>query len=413
MTDRPNVVLVTVDSLRADHCSYAGYDRETTPTLDRMADEGAVFTNAVAPGPSTPESMPTVLTGHAPVAQPDTDDIETLRASVRRHMETRDTLAERFRRRGYATAAFTPNPFTSRYFGFDQGFDRFEDFLDTFARRGFRRLTSQLARESDLTFAVRMVLNMWQREEVFKPWADYYGAMTEWVDSTDRPYFLWVHMMDPHVPYLASREHRQLGLGTMLYANYRFWRQDKESAFDPALHDRLLTAYDDSVRYTDAFLERLRGDLDAVVAVHGDHGEAFGEHGTYGHEPYLYEENVHVPLVVDGLASRTVSDPVSLASLPALLTGIADGDAAFDAPDPFAVARTRTGRRTALRGRRVKFIRSEADSELYDLEAGEDTPVSSPELERLCRRRLRAATASDREKEAITMAARKVEAHER
>ncbi|EMA44814.1 sulfatase [Halococcus saccharolyticus] len=410
MTDRRNVVLVTVDSLRADHCSFMGYERETTPTLDAMADDGLVFENAIAPGPSTPESMPTVMTGHDPVGGGDTGDVDELRANIRRHMETRNTLAETFRRRGYATAAFTPNPFTSRYFGFDRGFDRFEDYLDTFVRRGFRRLVSQLARESDLTFAVRMVLNMWQREEVFKPWEDYYDEVTEWTESVEEPYFVWVHLMDPHVPYLASEAYRRLRWWRMVYANYRFWRADKESAFDPALRQQLLTAYDDSIRYTDAFLDRLRADTDAVIAVHGDHGEAFGEHGIYGHEPYLYEENVHVPLVLDGVPDRTVTEPVSLAALPTMLTDASNGNdpMSFSTTDPFAVARTRAGEQTALRGRRVTVINSRTDMEMYALAAGEETPVSNPELERLCRRRLGVVSASEREREAITMAARRL-----
>jgi len=414
MTDRPNVVLVTVDSLRADHCSFMGYERETTPTLDVMAREGVVFENAVAPGPSTPESMPAVFTGHdvADGGGDDLDggDVDALRASIRRHMETRDTLAEKLSRRGYATGAFTPNPFTSRYFGFDAGFDRFEDFLDTFVRRGFRRIASQLARDSELAFAVRMLLNMWQREEVFKPWEDYYGAALDWAHGATEPYFLWLHLMDPHVPYLASAEYRRLDWWEMTYANYRFWRADKESAFDPELHERLVTAYDDSIRYTDAFFARLRETLDdAVIVVHGDHGEAFGEHGTYGHEPYLYEEQIHVPLVLDGLPARTIADPVSLASLPDLLVDVSERALDGGRPgDVFSVSRTRQGDRTALRGRRVKYIASGSNAELYDLAAGEEAVVSNADLERLCRRSLEATIASDREKREITMAAREI-----
>ena len=126
-----NIVLVTVDSLRADHCSFAGYDRETTPALDEMAADGLVFENAIAPGAITPESLPAIFTGRYPATPSDDGGrIATTRGQIRRHMQVCDTLPERLSRLGYTTGAFTPNPWTSRYFGFDQGFDRFEDFMD-------------------------------------------------------------------------------------------------------------------------------------------------------------------------------------------------------------------------------------------------------------------------------------------
>ena len=459
MTDRPNVVLVTVDSLRADHCSFAGYDRETTSALDRLAAEGLVFENAVAPGPSTPESMPAVFTGHRITDRERRFDVAGRRGSIRRHMTVRDTFPEALSRAGYATAGFTPNPFTSRYFGFDRGFDRFEDFLDSFVRRTYRRLFERLFGGGDLVAAIRMALNLWQREEVFKPWEAYYDEAIEWCRRAEEPYFLWLHTMDAHVPYIAGGAYRSQHWTTTLRANYRFWREDKKSAFDPVLHDRLLTAYDDSIRYTDALLERLHSDLgDAIVVVHGDHGEAFGEHGTYGHEPYLYEENVHVPFVVGDMSTRErvparpVSQPVSLCVLPRLLASVGADGVAFDSEaGEFAVSRTRHGNRIALRGQTLKYIRNEDEDregnetrngdrsrsgndeksrnairnrkrdgnengngdrpreELYNLARNEHTPVTDERAERACRDRVDTILEAERETRRIQAAARTIE----
>ena len=349
MSDQPNLVLVTVDSLRADHCGFMGYGRDTTPTLDRMANEGLVFENAIAPGPATPESMPAVFTGQYPVERENAtgSDLSARRERIRQHMEARDSLPEMLSRRGYRTAAFTPNPFTSRHFSFDQGFDRFQDFMDESNRsRFYEQVFQGFLAESPVSSMARVLLNLWQREEVFKPWESYYEEAIEWVRSGEKPYFLWVFLMDAHNPYMSSPEYRTQSWWREFHANFEFWRQSHETPFSPSIHDRLVTAYDDAVCYSDAFLERLLDDLvddDPVVAVHGDHGEAFGEHGTYGHEPYLYDENVHVPLVFSGLKDQQVTAPVSLRSLPEILCRISDSLEPVNEDRLYAVTKTHQG----------------------------------------------------------------------
>jgi arylsulfatase len=391
MTMAPNIVLVTVDSLRADHCSFMGYDESTTPALDAMAAEGTAFENAIAPGPSTPESMPAVFTGRYPTESVDPADVREARARIRRHMRTRETLTERLSRRGYTTAGFTPNPYTSQYFGFDAGFDRFEDFGGDGVRTAGDGLLQRLSPNSDTAQAARMLLNLVQREEVFKPWDAYVEDVVAWIDAADSPYFAWVHVMDPHVPYMAPKAYRRLSWWQTFRANVAFWRGDKEAGLDAAVLDRLRTAYTDTVRYVDAFLERLRsvvGEATSIV-VHADHGEAFGEHGTYGHEPYLYEENVHVPLVVSGVPSATVERPVSLRAVPSLAVQLAEGDWNPErVASAFATSRTADGERVALRGERIKYIRSSTGTELYDLDRGEQDPLVNEDVQTTCRSRL-------------------------
>lgn len=347
--EQRNIVLVTVDSLRADHCGWDGYDRDTTPVLDDMADSGLTYEHAVAPGPATPESMPVIFTGEWPTDR-DTDadsELVSRRERIRAHMEARHSLPERMQEMGYETAAFTPNPFTSRHFGFDQGFDHFEDFMDE-SNRGslYEKVFQGFLDGSSASSLARVFMNFWQREEVFKPWESYYDDVVDWAAGAEEPYFLWVFLMDAHNPYMSSSEYRTQSRLGEFHANVEFWRQSHETPFSESIHDKLVTAYDDSIRYSDAFLKRLRADLaddDPVIAVHGDHGEAFGEHGTYGHEPYLYEENVRVPLVIDGVPERTVSRPLSLRALPDLVTSLATDPGERFLPDTPAVSYTRDG----------------------------------------------------------------------
>ncbi len=400
-----SVVLVTFDSMRADYCSYAGYDRETTPTIDRMADEGLQFDNAIAPGPSTPEAMPVIFTGsHPRSVAPGVDDTFVARQrTLRSHMAGRQTLAERFSQAGYATAGFSPNPYTSQYFGFDSGFDSYEDFVGGSRKKLYDGMVGGLLEEIDLggLFPARVLLNWLQREEVFKPWEAFYEAIGEWLETVDPPYFLWVLLMDTHDPYLVPSDYRTQSQWSTYHANWRLWRQGHEPPFSPSTHDRLRRAYADSIRYSDAFLDRLVDDLpgDPLVAVHGDHGEAFGEHGTYGHQQRLYEENIHVPLVIAGGPDRRIENPFSLANLGDLLVDLAAGREPAVDPEP-VWAHTLDGERSALRGVDWKYRSTPTEEAIYDLAAdpAEQEPFGDAAIDRLCRSLADRRDEFDREK---------------
>lgn len=411
-----------MDSLRADHCSYWGYDRETTPTLDRMAEEGVAYTNAVSPGPSTPESMPVSFTGEYPI-RPERAADESLLASrretIRRHMQAHETLAERFSRAGYATAGFSPNPYTSRYFGFDAGFDHYEDFMGGSRERLYQGLLDGVLGgvSKASVLPVRLLLNWAQREEVFKPWEAFYDALLAWTEAAEEPYFLWVLLMDTHDPYLVPGEYRTQSRWAMYHANYRLWRQGHDPPFSLTTRERLVTAYDDAIRYADELLARLHEDLpdDPLIAVHGDHGEAFGEHGTYGHHARLYEENVHVPFAVSGGPTETVRAPVSLRAMPELLWSLAVEETvpprSEEAESP-AILRTLDSRRLAVRGTQWKYIANDGQGdELYLLseDAAEVEQVDDQSARDVLSRIVRDWNESNREHERIVQATEAVD----
>ena len=386
-TGDQNIVLVTVDSLLADRCGFMGYEHDTTPTLDEMAADGLVVDHAIAPGPVTPASLPAMFTGKYPLAVDDdspggTPELGAARSQIRRHMQTRDSLPARLSRRGYTTAGFTPNPWTSRYFGFDAGFDHFEDYMDEdFSSTIFERMLS--GDGSTLASAARLVLSWLQRENVFKPWEAFYDDIVAWTQQAPEPYFLWVFLLDVHFPYLPTGAYRSQSRLREYEANLRLYLEE-QTDYGQRVHDQLSTAYDDAVRYTDEFFAQLRADLDdPLVVVTGDHGEAFGEHGTYTHQDQLYEENIRVPLVVSGGPSGSIDGPVSLRAMPELVTSLATTGDVPDLSEPFTVARSKSGDRIAVRSRHAKFIEGDDRQELYDLRDGEQTPIRHEALERL------------------------------
>jgi len=414
-----NVVLVTIDSLRADHCGFMGYGAETTPTLDEMARNGVDFETAIAPGPSTYESMPAIFTGRHMSSYPTGED-DTLdnRGRLIQLNSRRQTIPERFAEAGYTTAAFSTNPYTASHTNFARGFDSYEDFLG--GREGrLMRAASELPVASELKHLVTLI----RGDRASKPWQGYYDAIQTWVDQATEPYFLWLFLLDPHTPYLSNDDYRPGSRLEMYYHNWKLWADKKWGVdFEPD-RQALIDLYDATIRSTDTFLSQLRSDVggDPVIAVHADHGEAFGEHGTYGHDSTLYSENLHVPLVVWNTGrTETVQRPVSLTALPELLSAAAaDQPLSTVPPEGHVLARTLGPRKVALRGREWTYIATVdtksgviETEELYDLRAdpGEqrNRVDAAPDLARTLRRQVRQRLSHEREVRTVYQAATEV-----
>ena len=298
-TERPNVVLLTIDALRADHCSCYGYDRETTPTLDRLASENVRFSNAYSVSTHTREAIPGLLTGRYP-SECVTDEYEL----------AAETVATQLQNTAYTTGAFHSNPFVSRAYGFGRDFDTFDDDL-------------YLGQHKLIALAQRVLDKL--RNRHYARAEEINDRALEFVNSTAEPFFLWAHYMDPHGPYCAPDEYQEVFHDERVRtkdAQELYWRaaaEDPESVTD-AERREMLNCYDEEIRYVDAeigaFLDGLRerGLLEeTLVIVTADHGDLFGEHGLYGHPRRLYEELLHVPMLVlgDGVSSGVVEAPAS------------------------------------------------------------------------------------------------------
>jgi arylsulfatase A-like enzyme len=308
----PNVVLVVVDTLRADHLGCYGYPRPTSPFLDSLAAAGTRCADASAPAAWTKPSTGTILTGLYPSRHG-----ALYHGSLLHLPEGERTLAEAFRERGYVTAGFVSNPNIKRVFDFDRGFDTFfdspvEDTLTRSCIRGtwFGRLLMRLLRhqfnwnyENDIGRMNRHVLAWLERNH-------------------ERRFFLYLHYIDPHIPYDPPPRYRQ-----------EFSRSHGLALFNRRKELMGLDLYDGEIRYTDDGLEELVGALeragiweDTLFVLTSDHGEEFFEHGVLGHGFSLYQEVVHVPLILHGPgvpAGRVLAEPVQLLDLPATMLALA------------------------------------------------------------------------------------------
>jgi arylsulfatase A-like enzyme/lipoprotein NlpI len=268
----PNVVLITIDTLRADHLHCYNYSQVQTPSIDAVAGQGVRFTRAYTPVPLTLPAHAALMTGSYPLATGVHDFVRTrLPRSV-------PTLAAILHQHGYRTAAFVSAIVLDSRFGLNAGFDTYFDRFEP-AGNGESDLES-VKRRGDLTMDLALG---WLRQHA--------GSAR---DPSRSPFFLWVHLFDPHRPYDAPAPY---------VARYRTHPYDGEIAFDDAQVGRL-----------DAAL-RARGLWDSTLLVlAADHGEGLGEHGEEGHGFFIYNSTLHVPLIIHipGVQPRVVNAGVSL-----------------------------------------------------------------------------------------------------
>jgi len=358
MGTQPSIVLVTVDCLRADHTGFMGYGRPATPFLDSLAAQSFVFPTAIVAGAPTYYSFPSILASRYSLA---------LGRDVLGLAPEEPSLASVLKQSGYATASFSAaNPYISSRFGYDQGFDTFRDFLDGepaapieggadaavssgWASRVNRRVQAMRPAMGPLGIVydelyfrycqrVTPVPNSLDALRRF-PAADVIvGRACEWLANTgDAPFFLWIHLMDPHAPYYPKDAAIELMGGgpiTPRHARYlnSYWNRSDLGPDRLARHrDEVVALYDAGIRWVDAQMARLVETLrtsnrwnNCIFALTADHGEEFLDHGGRYHPPSkLMEELIHVPLLVrvPGKAKQAVSkSPFSLLDLaPTLL----------------------------------------------------------------------------------------------
>jgi arylsulfatase A-like enzyme len=399
------VLLVTVDALRADHCGFCGYDGRTTPFLDSLAEEALVLESAFAVGPGTPSSFASLFSSRYPL---EFGGYEGFSA-------TRPSLPEHLQRRGVTTAGVHSNPYLSRHYGYDRGFDRFDDSFEEADEPGlFERVKTEagalLSRhETAYRLGRRLFLAVFDEE---KPYVDATETtdrvLDRLADAPDRS-FCWAHYLDVHGPYLPPDEHldRELPPGRVEALNERM------QADDPDLGGRELAdleaLYDGELRYVDAEIRRLFGTLEArgrledtAVVVTADHGEEFLDHGRLGHHPTLYDELIHVPLLVwlppgareelDARATGGVPEQVSLLDVAPTVTDLLGVEPAprfggrsvlresgrghpvvSEVSNPHGVLKVdERFRRRAVRTGEWKLIVGPDGEELYDLDADPD-----------------------------------------
>lgn len=280
--ERPaNVLLITLDTVRADRIGAYGHREATTPAMDRLAAEGIRFERATAPTPTTLPSHASIFTGLAPPSHGVRDNAANGLA------DSADTLAEAFRAAGYDTAAFVGAYVLDAGRGLAQGFELYDGVALAGTSPADRR---EAERRGDLVVE----------------------AALPWLREREGPWFAWIHLFDAHAPYAAPEP----------------------------FSSRAPTPYDGEIVWLDAILGGLRGQLeeagqwrDTTVVLTADHGESLGDHGEPTHGFFVYEATTRVPLIIrpadalDGRASGSgfargtaIDTPVSLIDLFPTLT---------------------------------------------------------------------------------------------
>ncbi len=265
-SEKTSIVLITIDTMRADHLSCYGYYRRTTPAIDRLAAESVLFENVLTPMATTLPAHVSLLTSTHPLQHGIKGNFEQLERRFSSHEGLR-TIAEMLSGKGFTNAAFVSATPVKRSSGLDAGFTVFEE---------------PKGKERDATGTTERALR--------------------WLDrDSDEPFFLWIHYFDPHEPYSPPERYRvfrdEPGLDAFLAAN-RF----PEPASPRVRETQNL--YDGEVLHVDEQLGRVleklreRGLYDRVViVVAGDHGEGLGQHDWMGHG-HIYNEQLFVPLII-------------------------------------------------------------------------------------------------------------------
>ena len=329
----PNVVVIVLDTVRADHLSLHGYERATSPNLARIASQGVRFDQARSAAPWTLPSHASLLTGRWPFQLAADEDHAMNRAYP--------TLAETLSRKGYATAGFVANTYyCNAAYGLDRGFARYEDNdenLQVNAGEWVRASAlGRLATRAAASFEWCPPLEANEGKNAERLNRD---ALT-WIDANrSRPFFVFLNYLDAHDPYLLPEgNHKQFGIRPTSpedFATLRGWHDSNKQNVTAHQTDLVRDAYDDCIAYLDDQIGKLYDDLakrnllaNTLIVITSDHGEQLGEHRLYGHGRSLYRQELHVPLIVvapGGPKGLAVTEPASLRDVPATVMDVVGG----------------------------------------------------------------------------------------
>lgn len=266
---QPNVVVITIDTLRADHLGCYGYKQIHTPNIDALATESARFERAYTPVPVTLPAHTAIFTGTYPTLSGMHD------FSGNKLNATQPTLASVLKQQGYVTGAVIGSAVLDSRFGLNRGFDFYYDHFD------FNRL-----QESNL-------------EEMERPGNVVADVALDWLEKNHgSKFFLWMHLYDPHYPYRPPAPYSE---------QYKDRLYDGEIAFADAQVGRLI-----------AYLKAKSLYSNTLIVLSGDHGESLGEHGEKTHGFFIYNATLHVPMIVHlpgTAADQVVPELANLADL--------------------------------------------------------------------------------------------------
>lgn len=313
--NRPNIILITIDSLRQDFVGCLTDDhkkRGLTPNLDKLADGGSIFTNAISHAPYTAAAFPSLFTSKYP---------SVASSHISKHVGLANyplsilraenpTIAEILKRYGYTTGGFHSSPWLVRTFKYDRGFDTFEDAM-------YLSNTNPILKRIPITKhdMIRIL-----GTQPYLTAEKVHRKVIPWLENSPQPFFLWVHYMDVHGPYQAKRGFTYLNKWrseTLWYKATRFPNTVSQSE-----RNTLISLYREEIAHLDKHLGiffKVLGNLglyqNTLIIITSDHGEAFYERKTFSHPRLLYDELIRVPLIIkfpNIKENKVISHPVGL-----------------------------------------------------------------------------------------------------
>lgn len=286
---RPDIVLISIDSLRADHLGCYGYRRQTSPVIDRIASEGVSFENAFSTTSWTLPAHGALFTGLY-------DSAHGVVTTKQRLSEAHLTLAEVLLEEGYQTAGFYGGPYLHPAFGLDQGFETYQSCMtelpDDAEDENVRKNLRKHSRRSHVDITGPRTV------EKFSSWL---GTVSE------KPLFAFLHMWDVHYDYIPPEKYIEMFdpeyKGKIDSSN--FMQNDQINPFMSKRDmEHIIALYDGEIRFTDDMIGNILGVLQShgrlnntLIVIFSDHGDEFFEHGGKGHQRTLYDELIKIPLI--------------------------------------------------------------------------------------------------------------------
>lgn len=323
---KSNLILITVDCLRADRLSCLGYNELTTPKLDKLAKKGALFTNAISVAPYTPSSMKSIFTSTYPL-------MNGGNLALTNNMVS---FVEMLRDNGYSTAGFHSNPWLTKLYHYDRGFRYFFDGITGSGANSLKKTflsqlingVHKLKNNNPFKKIIVYAYSSW-KTNFCKPVQPYTSAFEinklalQWLSNTDSNFFLWMHYMDVHEPHLPINKYSPKMSKKKLYGlNAKIGSDNPKITSDDL--KCLIELNNAEIREIDEliwsfYISLKNKDIlnNTYIIITADHGQQFMEHGRIGHGLDLYEELIHVPLLILGpdINETKVKEVVSLIDL--------------------------------------------------------------------------------------------------
>lgn len=398
--NKPNIVLLTLDTLRADRLGCYGNKGNLTPNIDRLANAGIRFDQAISGGSWTQAAFPVLLTSSYAAMYG---------GCLGRLAPERPSPIETLSSNGYLTGGFTTNVHLSRRTGFERGFLHFVELDPGETDPRLRQIKGgQHLLQNELTHAVLRPFGVRMRPaRLYSSAAEVTDSVCQWLDQVETPFFAWAHYMDVHWPYHLEgsldqpREIAQAWQDLAdMYGRANFeGRSDRDKPITAAQRDHFISLYEKSLRYLDEQVGRLINRIQSsahaentVIILVADHGEEFLDHGRWGHwESNLFDEILRVPLIVwmpNGPHGQVIRQQVRLLDLmPTILdlcgcptsdgvlgnsmaSLLGHGESNYDGEETISEMRRDPWHRVAVRTESFKYIwdsKRPDQPELYDL----------------------------------------------